>query len=921
MRPLRLVMSAFGPYAGRVELDMTTLGTGGLYLITGDTGAGKTTIFDAVAYALYGEASGDSREAGMFRSKYASEDTPTYVELTFQYGGKEYTVKRNPEYQRKSKRGGGYAVEKASAELHRPGLPPVTKLTEVTKAVEEIMGINRKQFTQIAMIAQGDFRKLLLASTEDRKKIFQKIFDTDKYAMLQDKLKNASSELGREIAGAKASINQYIDGIEVDEDDVLAIDVRKAKDRELLTEDVIALMDKLVQKDAVLKDVLKEKAEELDAALIKAAEELTKASEQRKNKKALIDAKESLEQLEPELQISKTAVDEAEKKRPQIELITSEIAVMREDLQDYTELTRSREIISELEQRLEAINRSSKQKNTAIEGQEEAVENCKNILKSLANIEADKVAVLNRVEDNKRKQSAIKGIEDSVKKIEVEETALAKAQDIYTGFADRAAASLELFSDRQRAFFDEQAGILAETLVEGEPCPVCGSTSHPRKACKTEAAPTQDELEVLRAAADEDRAKAGSAAQKAGELKASISAMQAGLVESAREQFGIEDYESVAVEVAEEKKGLLAEANVLEGELHKINEDIATKELTAKRLAEVEQGISTNKAALAEEEKESASIMAKKELTQKRIAELEAKLKFETEEEAKNEIADKELLKNQIASEIKAAAEEHGRIEKAIAEKKSVIAEMMKLLEDKVEIDEEALRSKQKALNDEKSSIARDTQTVHSRLNRNLDTRSKIVDKFADVAETEKRYQWVKALADTANGNINGKDKIMLETYIQMTYFDRIIDRANLRLRVMTSGRYELKRQEEASSKQSQSGLELNVVDHNNGSERSVKSLSGGESFLASLALALGLSDEIQSSAGGIRLDTMFVDEGFGSLDEDTLRQAIQALNGLAEGDRLVGIISHVSELKERIDKQIVVKKERSGGSSVSISI
>ncbi len=208
---------------------------------------------------------------------------------------------------------------------------------------------------------------------------------------------------------------------------------------------------------------------------------------------------------------------------------------------------------------------------------------------------------------------------------------------------------------------------------------------------------------------------------------------------------------------------------------------------------------------------------------------------------------------------------------------------------------------------------------MHSYIASNKSALQKIKLKSGDLDDYEKRYQWVLPLSNTANGKVAGKEKIMLETYIQMTYFDRIISRANTRFMVMSGGQYELKRRKEAEDKKAQSGLDLDIIDHYNGTERSVKTLSGGESFKASLSLALGLSDEIQSIAGGIKLDTMFVDEGFGNLDDDSINQAMNALSGLAEGNRLVGIISHVSELKNRIDKQIVVAKEKSGGSKANI--
>ena len=292
---------------------------------------------------------------------------------------------------------------------------------------------------------------------------------------------------------------------------------------------------------------------------------------------------------------------------------------------------------------------------------------------------------------------------------------------------------------------------------------------------------------------------------------------------------------------------------------------------------------------------------------------------FENKSVALEEKAKLEMLKNTIEEAIEKEKTNFENNEKNIAAIKSRVEENQKLLATAKEIDVFALQCKQAELKGEKESVMTLQKSVHSQRVANVISLENIKQKSDEINVVEEKWMWVKSLSNTANGNISGKEKIMLETYIQMTYFDRIINRANSRLLVMSGGQYELVRRKEAENNRSQSGLELDVTDHYNGTKRSVKTLSGGESFMASLSLALGLSDEIQSSAGGIRLDTMFVDEGFGSLDEESLSQAIRALSSLAEGNRLVGIISHVNELKERIEKQIVVKKEKSGGSRVSI--
>ena len=229
MRPIRLVMSAFGPYAGRTELELSKLGTSGLYLITGDTGAGKTTIFDAIAFALYGEASGTAREAGMLRSQYADITTPTEVELTFEYKGRQYVLRRNPEYTRPRTRGDGLTTEKAGAELHYPDGRVETRLKDVNRAIVEIMGVDRNQFAQIVMIAQGDFLKLLIAPTEERKKIFQKIFRTERFQLLQDKLKAESNALKNEHEKVSSGLRQYMEGIVCAADSPFADAVKNAR--------------------------------------------------------------------------------------------------------------------------------------------------------------------------------------------------------------------------------------------------------------------------------------------------------------------------------------------------------------------------------------------------------------------------------------------------------------------------------------------------------------------------------------------------------------------------------------------------------------------------------------------------------------------------------------------------------------------
>ena len=305
----------------------------------------------------------------------------------------------------------------------------------------------------------------------------------------------------------------------------------------------------------------------------------------------------------------------------------------------------------------------------------------------------------------------------------------------------------------------------------------------------------------------------------------------------------------------------------------------------------------------------------------KRIIELKSKLAFASKLEATKEIQKNQEMILKIKRDIDQAAKRLNECSENLASANATKDELSKQMENKHEIDLEAEKQKMVGLTANKIQFNKNKENIHSRIVNNKSNHDNIQLKSSELIDIEKKYTWVKALSDTANGTITGKDKIMLETYIQMHYFDRIISRANARLMIMTDGQYDLIRREESLSKVGQTGLDLDVIDHYNGTTRSVKSLSGGESFKASLALALGLSDEIQSSAGGIQLDTMFIDEGFGSLDEDSLAQAMNALASLASNNKLIGIISHVGELKQKIDKQIIVKKDKTGGSRAEIII
>ncbi len=913
MRPNKLIISAFGPYVGKVEVELDKLGTSGLYLITGDTGAGKTTIFDAITYALFGEASGENREASMFRSKYADPETPTEVELYFTVGTKQYYVKRNPEYDRPKSRGEGVTTEKANAELHMPDRI-ISKRKEVNEAINEILGIDRNQFTQIAMIAQGDFLKLLLASTDERKRIFQKLFKTQNYYQLQEKLKSESGALSREYEALKSSIDQYIRGIACDEDNPYFIQVKKAWSSEITVTDTVELLRELIKEDMTLEEEYDGAAKVLDGE----AEEITKALTRAQT---LLNAKNAVASAEAELELAVKEKDSLcerlnaeESKTEEKNAIINKIAEIEAQAGDYDELEKAKSELSAIRislntdaQLLELKNKEADKLTGEIGALEEK-------LKSLESTGADKAKLEATIKELKAKKEAIDALVKRLDELKGLENELRLAQNNYITKSEYANTKKNIYETLNRSYLDAQAGILAENLTEGESCPVCGSTVHPLLAVKPDYAPTKSELEKAKAEAETAQKEESRASEKAGELNGTVTEKKETCDKLSEELLGGKSPEV-------RTKAVTEELYALNTSFLKIANDEAEKARTEAALPLQRQKLESVKNTVSEIGEGIATKKATAEALEKRVSELGEKLIYATKAEAmraKNELT---VKRAEYEAALDKARADYDKNEKNIAAITSRIEENKKLLSDGDETDMEALKTRQLEIKAKKDALSIQQRQVHSRRSANELCHANIIKRTDEIKVVEEKWAWVKALSNTANGNISGKEKIMLETYIQMTYFDRIISRANLRLMVMTGGQYELKRRREAENNRSQSGLELDVIDHYNGSERSVKTLSGGESFKASLSLALGLSDEIQSSAGGIRLDTMFVDEGFGSLDEESLSQAIKALSSLADGNRLVGIISHVAELKERIDKQILVKKEKTGGSRIQIVV
>ena len=915
MLPKKIEICAFGPYSGTVEVDFTKFGGSGLFLITGDTGAGKTTIFDAMTFALFGSASGDNRGREMLRSKYADPQTPTMVTLVFENGGKEYTIERSPAYERTKMRGSGTTNSPAKASLVCPDRT-VTDPKEVDAAVENILGVNKKQFSQIAMIAQGEFLKLLYADTETRREIFNKIFRTENYGAFQEAIKNLSGDISRRYGAAMELINGYIRDIICDDRSPEYLSAEDAKNGKLTVNEVIALLKRIIDDDEGLKARVRAKVDEADAFVKEKTAEIKKGEMLVKTREGFDKDVSALAALEAEKKTAEDALRIASAEAENIAGLVKKIAEIEAVMGEYKALGEKTAKKADLEKTLEndlneeALLSEKKKKADLL------LVKLSDELTNLTGLEAE-IAKLDALgEKTEKKLSDYGKISEGIESLKKLRESYAEKRALYSQAKEDFEAQRARYERAEQAFLDAQAGVLAASLEDGVPCPVCGAVVHPAPAERHASAPTQEDLKKLKAEserarlfAEEKNAEQSDVAARGAELKKSLN-------RSISELFEGKDVDDVGAELNAAVRSERENAKALFDKKTKLNHDLARKleiekqmesekkiaEGAEEKLSLLRSKIAASKATLAETEAAIATVRGKL-LYSDESAAISAKTAFS---------AEKNRLENALEIAKKAALD----VDLGIKEVSARIATARSVLKDGVAIDLAAERALLDKLVSEKSAIEETLTKVTNRIYGNRLTLSKLETEARGAAEAEREWKVVGVLSDTANGKLTGKDRIMFQTYVQTAYFDRIIARANVRLLKMTDGQYELKRRTDRAG-QSQIGLDLDVLDHHNGTTRSVKTLSGGESFKASLALALGLSDEIQMSVGGIKIDSLFIDEGFGSLDENSLEQAMAVLSELAKDNRLVGIVSHVSQLKERIDRQIIVKKSADGSSSV----
>jgi len=905
MRPIKLTMSAFGPFAGETVVDMERLGDSGLYLVTGDTGAGKTTMFDAITYALYGKASGDHRDPAMFRSKYANPNTPTFVELVFRYGMKTYAVKRSPEYERPAKRGDKMTKQRAEAELLLPDGKLVTKSNEVTTAITSILGLDREQFVKIAMIAQGEFLKLLLASTEERKDIFQQLFQTKHYETLQDKLKADSFSLKNQCAAVAASIQQCMKQLQWEQP---IYDIEKTPLEAILTQ-----LEMQLQCDGEKEQELACRALQVENLIDVTAQRIGQAEELNKIRRSCESAQARLESdrcryfdLQSKLQSAETALKQSE-------TLTEKAAVLRSTLPQYEELEASCSRKKEKSLELERADRQKQYHQHHSEQMLISIESQKTELEKLADSAVEAERFLRLRDEYEARIAALTELHTLQKVCDRLVHTLQKEQEKYLVDQEQAKQCRMRYDNLEQRYLDAQAGVLARRLETGKPCPVCGSVSHPAPAEVADDAPT--EAQLRRAKQEQEFARNAAAESSA------ACAKTAALLESKQ----IDLFNGLLAQKVEKQDLLAPTLREAQEEKQRLVEKLRKAHMRIQRKNELEKNLPALERTNVEVLQHIQQLDTQLEILRSEIIHeeqtaqrLSKQLPYATRADAWKEIQSLEKKRSQAVSHHAQIMQDKQDMLSEIAGLEAQIRQQKQQLETSPAIDDSAEAEKMRDLRREREELQQLRRAVLFRLDNNRASGKFLQEQYEVQKRLETKYQWVKSLSDTFNGTLSGQEKIMLETYVQMHYFDRIIGKANVRLLQMTGGQYELIRRTVGDLK-SQSGLDLDVIDHYNGTHRSVRTLSGGESFQASLCLALGMSDEVQASAGGVRLDTLFVDEGFGSLDEDALQQALASLDGLAQGNRLVGIISHVSELKERIEKQVLVTKEKTGGSRIHI--
>ena len=939
MKPLKLILSAFGSYGGTECVDFEKMRQG-LFLITGDTGAGKTTIFDGISYALYGQTSGRRRDGDMMRSQYASDTDETYVEFTFCEMGKTYTIRRNPTWERRSRRknkAGEYALTKESAkvELTMPdGKIFPGKMKETDQKIVEIIGMDMNQFSQVSMISQGDFMKLLLASSKERKEIFSRIFPTKIYWQIQNSLAEQEKEMYLELEDVRKTCRHELENVQcLPESDYREAWKEKGTFSDVDNSEWMNLLKAMIEESETFEKDLKKSLEKVDQTLAAGkdfeSKELRKEqflAEMKRLNDELPQIRQQMEEAGKILEERRSLYESEWPKKQEQWLILSR------EMPEYDRLAEEDKKLKQLRERLRECGAAAA--NTEKE-EKEIRQLRETLLKEQENLQDSGV----RLNQAKQKLNDCGEAMEVLKQLWNKKTLWEKYISEEAAAKKKAEESIlhyQKMSQRHDLIYEKfiaaQAGLMAQKLVEGEPCPVCGSLHHP--ALHPESGEIIDRQMVDRAKAEREAAekaveKARQNCQKlseqGAELKSGILHEAGDLMADSEQLFETDGFWEKVYELGRHSQQAWQQAKQ---QCQQIKSENIRFEKNAEKLKEFEekQELLRNKHMhLAQQQ---ASLAAEEKSRTEGMILLQSKMSFSSKKEAEQRMNNLKKEMDQLKNALKLAEEavetrtanfqrKQGRLgerrqtmlqaETEAAQAGEIYRALLKVGGWPEETDRDMLeKNREKLLEQEKNiyAVRQTNQKACDRLEKLL----------KDYGEEQENFARLRHLSRIANGQMPGMPRIDFQTYMQRRYFRQMVDAANRRLIGMSSHQFLLEcRSLDNLGRQGEAGLDLDVYSLVNDSIRDVKTLSGGESFMAALALALGMADVIQQEAGKIHVDTLFIDEGFGSLDENARNQAIRILSELAGTDRLVGIISHVSELKEQIEQKIVVKKTDRG--------
>ena len=1043
MKPLQLTMSAFGSYGGKETVDFEKIGHG-IFLITGDTGAGKTTIFDGVTFALFGETSGQKREPSMMRSQYAAEDQETFVSLKFSQGGERYEITRSPAYARISKRknkNGEYTAVPvpAKASLLLPdGSEYAGSLRDINQKIQEIVGVDQNQFSQIAMIAQGDYLRLLHASSKERKEIFSRIFNTGIYSRIQMKLKEQNNLLYDSLEDNRKISFHELGNVELLEESPYGDSWRELLDfKETRAEEIQSLLGSILEEIREKGEKLSMEREHKGKLLSQVEGQLSLAQEVNRLFDGLVQAKAHLDLLEGRkeqwLKLTERLKEaaRAEKangleahfldKKKEYEGAVTRTGQLEKELEDITlarssaeteakerreasaeEVPRLSVLIARLQEAMPHYSRWKTIEKAAVERKREEEE----AERSLQTMETELSRLKERLSANEanqelaeilagklpearlkragflERQQAMEALEKAareeaaagIRKEECQEGAL-RAQKEYE-------QAESYYNARFRDFLAVQAGIMARELEEGKTCPVCGSTHHPMKAELKEGAVTQEEVEQAKNArnqAEERRSKATQDAVRAVEDFRHLKALLEGeeekwfgasfpqeqlkpllsdertrvgllLKEAEREEQEALEADRLLKKILEERKADRSRLGELELEKEKTMKVWQQKQMN--RAAVFAEADHVKKLLPYPEEEKAIGELERSEKRKEELlrAEEQADHRFHNiqnkEEEGKGRLASEKDNRERRRHAVEQAyhafqsalgtlgfsgeeeyqrakqtpetmrqwEQETGNYERELLKARAVYSQYEEQTKGRERIETEQWKEQAKVFKEEQRQLQAREARITAIGSRAFQAARNLKRLWKEREQLEETYRLYHTLFKTANGKMTGTASLDFQTYVQRQYFNQMIHEANKRLDVMTDGQFLLQcRDLETLGKQGEVGLDLDVYTMATDKVRDVKTLSGGESFMAALAMALGMADIIQSTAGNVTIDALFIDEGFGSLDEESRLKAVRILQELAGERRLIGIISHVTELKEQMGKKLLVKKTEKG--------